>query len=203
MVGSRRALAGSAVALVLVAACGGGSPSTAPTQAPTVTAAPTQPASATAAPTQAAATTDPYAFVSQFEGTYSGSWTNTTYGSTGPASIELHLDRAAGTLGFTISLGGNIFGGAAPAPETLSATITPGQPMSFTSKTFGATTVSVDMTGASPTVTVSSPDVPSARIKSFTATASIIDANSIDFDYVVGFRDGTPDAQGNAPLKKG
>ena len=196
MVGSRRALGGSAVALILVAACGGGSPSGAPTQAPTVTAAPTQ-ATVTAAPTQAASTTDPFALVAKFEGTYSGTWRNTTFGSTGPASIEIHLDRTAGTIGFTLTLGGNVFGEPAPAPETISATITPGQPVSFTSKTFGLTTI--ELLDGEPFLEAL--DVPSARIQSFEGGFSV-DATGINFNYTVKFRDGSPKANGTAFLTK-
>lgn len=197
------------IVCVAVAACGGSAATQAPaatsgppTGAPATAAPGTQPPAATPAPTEAAATTDPFALASQFEGTYSGTWTNTTFGSQGPASIELALDRAAGAMDLLLTLGGNIFGQPTPAPETLQAQIVPGQGLSFDSATFGDTTVSVDLSGTAPVITVSSPDVPSARIKGFTATATITDPDHIDFAYEVTFRDGGAPAAGTAPLTR-
>jgi hypothetical protein len=206
---SLRRSAGAALVSLAVAACGGaastqapGGTGGAPTTGPATAAPATQSPAGTAAPTQAAATSDPFAFASQFEGTYSGTWTNTTFGSTGPASIELALDRAAGAMDMLLTLGGNIFGQPTPAPETLRAQLVPGEGLSFESATFGETTVSVDLSGAAPVITVSSPDVPSARIKTFTATATIGDPRTIELAYEVAFRDATPPASGTATLTR-
>ncbi len=194
---------GGALTAVLVAACAApaasqpaatASPAAVATQAPAT-------AAATAAQTEAPATTDPFALAAQFEGTFSGRWTNTTFGSTGRASIELALDRADGAMNITIDLGGNVFGETAPKPESLTAQLVLGEGLSFESKTFGETTVSVDLTGAAPVITVSSPDVPSDRIKTFSATATITDPDTIDFAYMVTFRGGGS-AEGTAPLSR-
>jgi hypothetical protein len=185
---------------VILAAC---SPSATQTPAGSTIVPATPPPIGTTAPTQGGAveTTDPFAFASQFEGTYTGTWTNATFaGSTGPASVEIGIDRAAGTISLGIDLGGNVFGAADPDPEALVATITPGGDMTFTSATFGPTTVVADLSGSEPVITVSSPDVPSDRVQSFTATAAILDSDNIDFAYEVTFRDGSPAAQGTAPL---
>lgn len=192
--------------MVLIAACGGGTATETPgeSQAVATNSPVTQAPAPTTAPTEGTTspTADPFLFVAKFEGTYSGTWKNTTFGSTGPASIELKLDRAAATMGLKITLGGNVFGNTAPAPEELAAAIKLGDGLSFTSTTFGETTVSIDLAGGVPKVTVSSPDVPSPRIESFTATASIADPNSIDFAYDVTFRDGTAAAHGTAKLTR-
>ena len=202
---ARTRLSWVAVIGFAIAACGGSpatsGPTAAATQAPVATQAAT-PAVATTSPTAAAATTDPFAFVSAYEGTYTGSWRNVTFGSTGPAEITITLDRAAGTISFAMTLGGNVFGQPTPAPETLTAKLTPGQPLSFTSKTFGPTTVSADVSGASPTITFESLDVPSDRVKTFTATATIPDPSNITLFYGVTFRDGTAAANGNAALAR-
>jgi len=182
---------------LVVGACGGGGSSS---QAPAATTAASTPTAPPAATQGAAATTDPLAVVSQFEGTYTGTWTNTTFGSTGPASISVALDRATGTITLTLTLGGNVFGQPSPAPETLTATITPGQPVAFTSKTFGPTTVDFDP--ATKALTFTSNDVPSARVKTFVAKATIADPKTIDLTYDVTFRDATPPAHGTAKLTR-
>jgi hypothetical protein len=189
----------AAAVIALVAACGGGST----TSAPAATSTATQAAAATAtqaAATQGAASTNPFAVVDQFEGTYSGTWTNTTFGSTGPASVQVRVRHAESAVEITLTLGGNVFGQPSPAPETLSATITAGQPLSFTSKTFGPTTVTFD--AATMKLTFTSNDVPSARVKTFVATATITDPKTIDLAYDVTFRDATPAAKGMAKLTR-
>ena len=52
------------------------------------------------------------------------------------------------------------------------------------------------------TVTFESLDVPSARVKTFTATATIPDPSNITVFYGVTFRDGTAAANGNAALAR-
>ena len=184
----------------LVAACGGG---TAATGTPG-TAATSTAAAATTGPSQAAASapasSNPFAIVDQFEGTYAGTWTNTTFGSTGPAQVQLRVHHTAGTIEIRMTLGGNVFGQPAPAPETITATFTPGQPLSFTSTTFGPTTLAFDATTL--TVTFTSNDVPSARVKTFVATAKVTDPKTIDLAYDVTFRDSTPTAHGTAKLTR-
>jgi hypothetical protein len=192
-----RVIAGAAAAALSLAACGGGTATQAP--AATSTPAPTQ-AAATSAASAAAATTNPMAAVDQFAGTYKGTWTNTTFGSTGPAEVQVTVDDAKGTIELKMTLGGNVFGQPSPAPETLTATITPGQPISFTSKTFGPTTISFDP--ATMALTFTSNDVPSMRVKTFVATATIADPKTIELAYTVGFRDSTPDAKGTAHLTR-
>ncbi|NJD29639.1 MAG: hypothetical protein FIA92_15280 [Chloroflexi bacterium] len=213
-----RTMAAPAAALAFVlAACGSGTPSAVPetgtpsqaaSQAPTQAASPTTAATPTeaptAAPTEAPATptADPLAFVAPYEGTYSGTWLNETFGSTGPVSVTVELDRAAGAIVLELELGGNVFGNPAPKPETLTATIAPGAGLTFDSKTFGETTLSVDLAAGAPVVTMSSPDVPSDRIKTFTATTTITDPETLEFEYEVTFRDGIPPATGTATLTR-
>jgi hypothetical protein len=66
-------------------------------------------------------------FVSPFPiaaalGTYTGTWTNQTFGSTGPVTFQVS-DTSPGDLTMTITLGGNVFGRAAPPPFTLTGTL--------------------------------------------------------------------------------
>ena len=147
------------------------------------------------------ASADPLDAVAQFEGTYNGSWTNTTFGSTGAASVAVGLDRANASIGLTLTLGGNAFGGSASAPETLTGRIGNGQ-AAFESATLGHTTIDLAVTTEAFEITLASSDVPSARIATFTATSTVKDANTIGFEYTVTFRDGTAPATGTGTLTK-
>jgi hypothetical protein len=51
-------------------------------------------------------------------GTWSGTWKNETFGSTGPASIKAAALAGNTKLAFTADFGGNMFGCADPAGET-------------------------------------------------------------------------------------
>jgi hypothetical protein len=202
---SRSTLTAGVLTLVL-AACGSGGATTAPaTTAPAAspTAEPTTAATDTPAPTEATAapTADPFAFVAPYEGTYSGTWINETFGSTGTVSVEVSIDRTSGAIRLELTLGGNVFGNPQPKPETITATIGGGS-LGFTSKTFGETTLTVDLEAGAPVLTFSSPNVPSDRIKTFTATTTIVDPTSFEFEYEVTFRDGIPPAQGRATLTR-
>jgi hypothetical protein len=66
-------------------------------------------------------------FVSPFPiasavGTYTGTWTNQTFGSTGPVTFQVS-DTSPGVLTMTVTLGGHVFGGAAPPPFTVTGTL--------------------------------------------------------------------------------
>lgn len=208
---SKRLVAGSLLAVAsIVTACGGGA---GPTQAPAATGTSGSPSAATAAPatsgpaTQASATpapatsADPFALISGLAGTFSGPWTNTTFGSTGTAAVSVTFDRATTSVKLKLTLGGNVFGNPAPGPEELTAVITPGQGATVTSTTFGETTLSGALVGGKLVITMTSPDVPSARIKTFTASATL-NGTAVDLTYEVTFRDSTPAAKGTGTLSK-
>jgi hypothetical protein len=55
-------------------------------------------------------------------GTWSGSWTNQTFGSTGSANFEI-VDSSPGVVTITVDLGGNVFGGVDPPAFTVTATL--------------------------------------------------------------------------------
>jgi hypothetical protein len=191
-----RLLAASAIVLVIVA-CGSSS-TTAPSAAPSTTAA----AAATTAPPTAApstakpATPAPTLATTFDEGRYTGTWTNTTFGSTGSAAIDVKFDRTAFTAAITLTLGGNVFGAPAPAPETFTFPITPsGVSSTVKSKTFGDFTVTLNAGKA----TFKGDNV-SARVKTFEGTGTYA-AGVITINYTVTLSDGSK-AQGVVNLKK-
>src|ERR1019366_6027796 len=72
---------------------------------------------------------------------YAGTWNNTTFGSTGFANATLAAERASQLLAITIDLGGNVFGGTAPGPQTIRGSLNPlGASLSDSTPLFGPIT---------------------------------------------------------------
>ena len=180
---------------VVIAACGSSS-TAAPSAATSAPAAATTPAP-TVAPTTARPSTPAPTLATTFdEGRYAGTWTNTTFGSTGSAAIDVKFDRVAFTAALTLTLGGNVFGAPAPAPETFTFPITPtGVSTTVKSKTFGDFTVTLNAGKA----TFKGDNV-SARVKTFEGTGTYA-AGVITINYTVTLSDGSK-AQGVVNLKK-
>src|SRR5687768_3556814 len=89
--GGMRARAVMAVAFVLLAACrGDGEAVLSPTPSPSPNGTDTSSPSPTPTEPLAAAVVT---FVASLEGTYEGTWQNTTFGSQGPASIIAEFDE--------------------------------------------------------------------------------------------------------------
>lgn len=92
-------------------------PSEAPTAtdipAPTETPIPTNTPAPTSSPTPS--TAPGYEEAQQFEGDWTGSWHNTTYGSTGSADMTVIVNDD-GTFDITVDLGGQVFGIGDPPP---------------------------------------------------------------------------------------
>ncbi len=169
------------LALVLLAACGPGGtdarPPPSPTPSPTPSPSPTP---------------DVLAAMALFEGTYTGSWTNQTFGSTGPITVVVKLDRAAGTVSITLTLGGNVFGMPAPAPETVTFKPTP-PPLKYSGRSaiFGDVTASLTLGTAGADFALHGENVPSDRVGKFDARGTITDPRQIALTYVVTFKDGS------------
>jgi hypothetical protein len=195
----RRSLVASLFVVVIAVACSSSpsasSPTTAATSAAAATAAPT--AALTAAPSTARpATTAPGPAFE--DATFTGPWTNTTFGSTGTATMAVKVDRTAFTLGLTITLTGNVFGSPAPAPETFSLPITAsGATFSGKSKTFGDVTASLKTDG---TITFKGENVPGGRVKTIDG-AGTWTTQAINLTYNVALSDGST-AKGTVALKR-
>jgi len=58
-------------------------------------------------------------------GAWTGQWVNTTFGTTGGVSLTVTVNLDARTVNMVVQLSGNVFGGTAPPPETLSGTLSP------------------------------------------------------------------------------
>jgi hypothetical protein len=176
-------------------ACGGESTSPAspkPTPTPTPTPIP-----------KVSATPDLLILAAFLEGRYSGTWNNTTFGTSGPVTADVKVDRTSGTVSLTLTLGGNVFGAPPPPQETFTIKPDPAQ-STFTgrSATFGDVTASFALAGTQGTFNMKGGNVPNPRVAGFEASATITDPRSFGGRYTVTFKDGTAPAQGTFALAK-
>lgn len=178
-----------ALAALLMFGCGGGGTSNGAAQ-PTPTPVPATP---TPSPTA-----DPLAVAALFEGVYSGTWNNTTFGTSGPAKFENHLDRSAGTMATTLTLGGNVFGSPAPPPETFTYKL---GAAATTFKTRSATFGDVTVTFNPPSFKIDGANITSPNVSAFSAQGTITDPRTISLDYTATLRAGGT-ANGKATLTK-
>ncbi|MFI5166832.1 MAG: hypothetical protein ACHQQS_09455 [Thermoanaerobaculales bacterium] len=77
-------------------------------------------------------------------GTWTGPWNNVTFGSTGNVTIVVTADVPGRTAQMQVTLTGNVFGGAAPPPETYPVALTPdGEVINTQSNFAGALTATI------------------------------------------------------------
>ena len=184
MFGRRSALL--VLALVLSLACGG----------PTTSA---KHAAATPTPTpRPTPSFDIAALAAAFAGTYNGSWSNQTSGGSGSVTAVITLDRANLTLAATVTVGGNVFGGPPPAPETFSGKLGELGSLGFSghSPTFGDFTV----TSTGPAFVMRAQNVPGGRVDHFEADG-LLTGTTINCTYKLFLKDGTT-ADGVCALAK-
>lgn len=160
---------------------------TSTTTAPTTTT--TIPVSTTAVPKSA----DPVvALAQQYDGRYVGTWTNTTFGSTGPASLELRIDPTAGTATVDSEFEGDLFGNGSKEPRRITGTVQLGDPSAVVTtqtKAFGAVTGRLDESLA---IVLTAPDVPEANVRSFELTGRLRSDNTgFDATFTIVHRDGS------------
>lgn len=183
-----------AASIVLIAAACGGS--TAETSTSVIsgetgtfsvssTAAPatTAPSTTTAAPATTVGV-DPIIEAAKVTiGEYTGDWTNTTFGSTGPmtASIDISDD---GTVTLVMDLGGFVFGESDPDPEVLVfGVLEVVQGVDVESAVFGTMTLKQSLDG----LTMSALDVPSTSIGSVEIVVNLGSDGAVTGTYEIVF----------------
>ena len=103
--------------------------------------------------------------------TFAGTWRNTTFGSTGSASITITGDSYTQAYSGTSSVGGNVFGGAPPPPEIYANIFTPAGGTFTTHSTFyGDVTMTVLPNG---TFTLTAENIPNANVSRATCSGTI------------------------------
>jgi hypothetical protein len=132
------------------------------------------------------------ALAQQYDGRYVGTFTNTTFNTTGPASLELRIDPTAGTIAIDADFDGDLFGAEAKEIRRISGSVAIGDPtaaVTTETKAFGPVTGHIDESLA---VVLTADDVPGDKVKSFTLTGRLrADLTGFDSTYNVVFEDGT------------
>jgi hypothetical protein len=124
--------------------------------------------------------------------TFAGTWRNTTFGSSGSASLTITGDSYNQTYSGTSTVGGNVFGGAPPLPEMYANIFTPsGGTFTTHSSFYGDVTMTVTPGGA---ITGSAENVPSTSVSRATFTGTIAppgpNAQTITANATIYFRAG-------------
>ena len=106
---------------------------------------------------------------SQYVGTWTGTWTNQTFSSTGAASVV--VTNSGSNFTVAVDLGGNVFGGSDPASENFNATV------SQTAASLTATTSAVYGTVSSTLnalqqITAQGTAVPGGNVTAWTLTGT-------------------------------
>jgi hypothetical protein len=164
---------------------------TAQTARTTTTTATTTTTTVAAATTVVPKSTNPIvALAQQYDGYYEGTFTNTTFQTTGKVTIEIRIDPNAGTLDVTATFDGDLFGGGAKQVRQIQAEVKlsdPNAAVTTSTKSFGQVTGRVD---ASLALLLSAPDIPDPKAKSFDLTGRLSDDRSgFDASYHVVFKD--------------
>lgn len=133
------------------------------------------------------------ALAQQYDGRYVGTFTNTTFDTTGPATLELRIDPASGEIAVDADFDGDLFGGGAKEVRSISGKVALGSDANATittpTKAFGPVAGHVDETLA---LVLTADDVPGDEVKSFTLTGRLrADNTGFDSTYQVTFEDGT------------
>ena len=105
-----------------------------------------------------------------YAGSWAGSWRNNTFGSSGPATLAVSMNSAGTQMSWTIAVQGNVFGGAAPPPETFLGTVSANRiTLSGNSVSFGQLVLNIDQNGV---VTGSGTNVNSPNVSRFDFTGT-------------------------------
>lgn len=159
------------------------------TAAPATTAAPvtTEADATTEAPATSEAEDPRRVALEAGAGTYSGTWTNTTFGSSGP--MEMVIGVEGEEVVFDVDLGGSVFGQGDPDAE--SARISIDELLAggtVESAVFGPLSMTID--AATGTITMTADAVPAGGIAAFESTVTPGGTDSGSGTYLVTFDDG-------------
>ena len=123
----------------------------------------------------------------EIAGTYSGTWTNTTFGSTGAISATVAVDAAAATLTISLDIGGNVFGGPDPAPLTSNIDLNSEGPFAGTDPLFGDFTIDY----SAGHLVFTAPAVPNLGGKTLTVEGDFADGSFAGTYTIPTLADGT------------
>lgn len=127
---------------------------------------------------------------------YEGTWNNTTFGSSGPASLTTAITGTGFQAVFDLDNGPNgvVFGQTVdPGPITMLGSLDSSGAITFDSVTPNPHPVYGPLTIAGPSITnlsIGMPDIPSAALLNGTMTGGLQGNGQFHFDYQVNFTGG-------------
>jgi hypothetical protein len=125
--------------------------------------------------------------ISQYVGTYAGTWTNNTTGATGAAKLIITADSKTNVATLTLDFDGKYLGIDNPPATTLTGTYdSKGALVKGKSDLFGDYDVTIDVDGK---IVGIMKNIAGGAIPEMTYTGVITDTK-LDADYVVSFADG-------------
>jgi hypothetical protein len=132
------------------------------------------------------------ALAQQYDGRYTGTFTNSTFDTTGPASLELRIDPTTSAITVDADFDGDLFGKGAKRVRSISSTVTLGADANATITTpteaFGPVSGRIDETLA---LVLTADDVPGDQVQAFSLTGRLReDLTGFDSTYTVTFEDG-------------
>ncbi len=127
--------------------------------------------------------------ISNLQGTWSGSWTNDTFGSTGAASLSIENNQAPGSIKLTIDLDGFVGGLLDPDPEALISTISNNGDINYSGQIdlLGPLTFTLGNDGQ---ITINANNIDVSGFDSFTATGTLSESQ-LNLNYTVTFSGGS------------
>src|SRR5688500_1074616 len=148
----------------------------------------TMPTSTTVVPKSA----DPVvALAQQYDGYYEGTFTNTTYDTTGKVTLELRIDPHTGTLDITSTADGDVYGTGTEKLRTIKAQVKlsdPTAPVVTETEAFGEVTARLD---ADSRLILTALDVPEPKVKTFELIGGLrADLSGFDANFSITFEDG-------------
>jgi adhesin/invasin len=156
-------------------------------------------ASAGALTTTFTATSQALLNAPQYNGTYSGTWTNTTFASTGTGQAVVAVNSGASTASVTVTVTGNVLGtGGVPVTARNGAYGATSAAFAGNVPVMGDITATIDASGH---IIASGINVPNAGISRWDANGTIT-ATTLTLNFTVTFTAGSP-AIGTINLVKG
>jgi hypothetical protein len=199
----RHALAGVAIS---VAACGGSASTpqasgpmaatSLPTSAPS---AAMSSASPIASPATSSSAADAYPLLAAFQGHLTGSWNDTTFGTTGSMSWDITPNSLDRTVLIKVAVGGNFFGGSGAPAESITLTQLGQGVIAGRSAAFGDVSGTITPSGA---LRVTLANIPGGVISRVDITGTFTGSNAISMSYTVAFAGGGSNAVGTVTLTR-
>jgi hypothetical protein len=125
------------------------------------------------------------AAVEDFTGTYTGSWNNTTFLSTGAASLVTAIEGAQFVA--TVDMDGNVYGQPDPPPIEIAGLVSGGDAVFSMVSAGGYGTIDGTIDGDTGQIAFSITGLLAAGIAEVTATGSFGDGSALALDYAVTF----------------